>query len=197
MHGCSVTFAAARALGVDGGSAVHALERFTGVPGRLERVDAGQPFVVVVDYAHTPDALERALAACREHTAGRVLLVFGCGGDRDRGKRPLMGAAAARGADRAWITNDNPRSEDPATIAAAILDGVPKGAPVTFDIVLDRRGAIAAALAAARRGDLVLVAGKGHETTQTTAGVVVPFDDREVARALLRAPSRGAPAGAA
>ena len=189
--------AAARALGVDGGSAVHALERFTGVPGRLERVDAGQPFVVVVDYAHTPDALERALAACREHTAGRVLLVFGCGGDRDRGKRPLMGAAAARGADRAWITNDNPRSEDPATIAAAILDGVPKGAPVTFDIVLDRRGAIAAALAAARRGDLVLVAGKGHETTQTKAGVVVPFDDREVARALLRAPSRGAPAGAA
>ena len=193
----AAAFAAARALGVDGGSAVHALERFTGVPGRLERVDAGQPFVVVVDYAHTPDALERALAACREHTAGRVLLVFGCGGDRDRGKRPLMGAAAARGADRAWITNDNPRSEDPATIAAAILDGVPKGAPVTFDIVLDRRGAIAAALAAARRGDLVLVAGKGHETTQTTAGVVVPFDDREVARALLRAPSRGAPAGAA
>ena len=183
--------AAARALGVDGGSAVRALERFAGVPGRLERVDAGQGFAVAVDYAHTPDALERALAACREHTAGRVLLVFGCGGDRDRGKRPLMGAAAARAADRAWVTNDNPRSEDPATIAAAILEGVPAGSPVEFNVVLDRRAAIAAALGAAGPGDLVLIAGKGHETTQTTAGVVTPFDDRQVARELLRAPASG------
>jgi UDP-N-acetylmuramoyl-L-alanyl-D-glutamate--2,6-diaminopimelate ligase len=183
--------AAARALGVDGGSAVRALERFAGVPGRLERVDAGQGFAVAVDYAHTPDALERALAACREHTAGRVLLVFGCGGDRDRGKRPLMGAAAARAADRAWVTNDNPRSEDPATIAAAILEGVPAGSPVEFNVVLDRRAAIAAALGAAGPGDLVLIAGKGHETTQTTAGVVTPFDDRQVARELLRAAAGG------
>jgi len=183
--------AAARALGVDGGSAVRALERFAGVPGRLERVDAGQGFAVAVDYAHTPDALERALAACREHTAGRVLLVFGCGGDRDRGKRPLMGAAAARAADRAWVTNDNPRSEDPATIAAAILEGVPADSPVEFNVVLDRRAAIAAALGAAGPGDLVLIAGKGHETTQTTAGVVTPFDDRQVARELLRAPASG------
>ena len=190
-------FAAARALGVDGGSAVRALERFAGVPGRLERVEAGQRFAVVVDYAHTPDALERALAACREHTAGRVLLVFGCGGDRDRGKRPLMGAAAARGADRAWVTNDNPRSEDPATIAAAILDGVPEAGRDRFDLVLDRRAAIAAALGEAKPGDVVLVAGKGHETTQTTGAVVAPFDDRQVARELLRARSRSGPASRA
>jgi UDP-N-acetylmuramoyl-L-alanyl-D-glutamate--2,6-diaminopimelate ligase len=184
-------YAAARALGVDAPSAVRGLERFAGVPGRLERIEAGQRFGVVVDYAHTPDALERALAACREHAAGRVLLVFGCGGDRDRTKRPRMGAAAARGADRAWVTNDNPRSEDPATIAAAILEGVPADSPVEFNVVLDRRAAIAAALGAAGPGDLVLIAGKGHETTQTTAGVVTPFDDRQVARELLRAPASG------
>jgi UDP-N-acetylmuramoyl-L-alanyl-D-glutamate--2,6-diaminopimelate ligase len=190
----AAALAAARALGVDGGSAVRALERFAGVPGRLERVEAGQPFAVVVDYAHTPDALERALAACREHAGGRVLLVFGCGGDRDRGKRPLMGAVASRAADRAWITNDNPRSEDPATIAAAILDGVPASVRARFETVLDRRAAIAAALSEARSGDLVLVAGKGHETTQTVAGVVTPFDDRVVARERLDASLRtGAP----
>ena len=187
----AAALAAARALGVDGGSAVRALERFAGVPGRLERVQAGQPFAVVVDYAHTPDALERALAACREHAAGRVLLVFGCGGDRDRGKRPLMGAVAARAADRAWVTNDNPRSEDPAAIADAILAGVPPGTTSRFEVVLDRRGAIGAALAEARPGDVVLVAGKGHETTQTTAGAVVPFDDRLVAGELLRAAPHG------
>jgi len=190
----AAALAAARALGVDGASAVRALERFTGVPGRLERVEAGQPFAVAVDYAHTPDALERALAACREHTPGRVLLVFGCGGDRDRGKRPLMGAVAARAADRAWVTNDNPRSEDPKAIAEQILAGVPHGAAAKFEILLDRRAALAAALAEARPGDLVLAAGKGHETTQTTAGVVTPFDDRVVARELLGAGSR---AGAA
>ena len=184
-------FAAARGLGVDGASAVRALERFAGVPGRLERVDAGQRFGVVVDYAHTPDALERALAACREHAEGRVLLVFGCGGDRDRAKRPLMGAAAARGADRAWVTNDNPRSEDPGTIAAEIVAGAP-GAGLA--VILDRRAAIAAALAQGRPGDLVLVAGKGHETTQTVGSDVLPFDDRQVARELLE---RAAGAGAA
>ncbi|HXS81837.1 MAG TPA: UDP-N-acetylmuramoyl-L-alanyl-D-glutamate--2,6-diaminopimelate ligase, partial [Methylomirabilota bacterium] len=187
----AAALAAARALGVDGGSAVRALERFAGVPGRLERVDAGQRFAVAVDYAHTPDALERALAACREHAEARVLLVFGCGGDRDRGKRPLMGAAAARAADRAWVTNDNPRSEDPKTIADAILAGVPQGTTASFEVVLDRRAAIAAALGAAGPGDLVLIAGKGHETTQTTAGVVTPFDDRQVARELLRAAAGG------
>ena len=170
----------APAVGIE--HALRGLETFAGVPGRLERVDAGQPFALVVDYAHTPDALERALAACREHTAGRVLCVFGCGGDRDRGKRPQMGALAARLADRAWVTNDNPRGEDPAAIAAEIVAGAP-GAGLA--VVLDRREAIAAAVREARAGDVVLVAGKGHETTQTIAGVVTPFDDRVESRAAL------------
>ncbi len=155
-----------------------------GVPGRLERVDAGQPFAVVVDYAHTPDALARALAAEREHAAGRVIAVFGCGGDRDRGKRPLMGAIAARLADRAWVTNDNPRSEDPGAIAREIVAGAPAGA---LHVVLDRHEAIAAAVRDARAGDLVLVAGKGHETTQTIGDTVSPFDDRAEARRALEA----------
>jgi UDP-N-acetylmuramoyl-L-alanyl-D-glutamate--2,6-diaminopimelate ligase len=183
--------AAAGALGVPLATAARALEAFAGVPGRLERVGPARDFGVVVDYAHTPDALERALAACREHAAGRVLVVFGCGGERDRGKRPLMGAAAARGADRAWVTNDNPRGEDPAAIAAEIVAGDPAG---RLHVELDRRAAIAAALDDARAGDLVLIAGKGHETTQTIGREVLPFDDRVVARALL---ARRGTAGAA
>ena len=162
------------------------------VPGRLERIEAGQAFLVVVDYAHTPDALQRALAACREHGRGRVLLVFGCGGDRDRAKRPLMGQAAAAGSDHAWVTNDNPRGEDPETIAAEILAGAPGGA---LERELDRRVAIAAAVAAARPGDVVLIAGKGHETTQTIGERVMPFDDRDVAREELRVIAARAPGG--
>jgi UDP-N-acetylmuramoyl-L-alanyl-D-glutamate--2,6-diaminopimelate ligase len=183
-HNAAAAFGAATFLGAGTEECIRGLETFAGVPGRLERVDAGQPFTVVVDYAHTPDALERALAACREHARGRVLCVFGCGGDRDRGKRPLMGAIAARMADAAWVTNDNPRSEDPAAIAREIVAGAPAGGLVT---VLDRRDAIGAAVAAARAGDIVLIAGKGHETTQTTGAEVLPFDDREVARAALGA----------
>ncbi|MCC6350621.1 MAG: UDP-N-acetylmuramoyl-L-alanyl-D-glutamate--2,6-diaminopimelate ligase [Candidatus Eisenbacteria bacterium] len=179
-------YAAALALGIAPGTIERALGSFAGVPGRLESVAAGRPFAVLVDYAHTPDALERALAACREHASGRVLCVFGCGGDRDRGKRPLMGAIAARLADRAWITNDNPRTEDPAAIAAAIAAGAPDGA---LETILDRREAIGAALSSARPGDVVLVAGKGHETTQTLGTNVQPFDDRAVARELLGVPA--------
>jgi UDP-N-acetylmuramoyl-L-alanyl-D-glutamate--2,6-diaminopimelate ligase len=186
----AAAFAAARALGVPAVTAADGLARAPGVPGRLERVRAGQPFEVVVDYAHTPDALARALAACREHCAGRVLLVFGCGGDRDRGKRPAMGAAAAAGADAAWVTNDNPRSEDPAAIARDIVTGA--GA-AGLTVILDRRAAVAAAVGRAGPGDLVLIAGKGHETTQTIAGEVFPFDDRVVARECLL--ERGASAG--
>jgi UDP-N-acetylmuramyl-tripeptide synthetase len=182
-------FAAARALGISAACAAAGLSALAGVPGRLERVALGQGFEVVVDYAHTPDALERALAAVREHVRGRVLVVFGCGGDRDRAKRPVMGRVARAGADEVWITSDNPRSEDPGSIAGEILAGAgDAGGPVHLE--LDRRAAIAASLAAARPGDAVLIAGKGHETTQTIGARVLPFDDRAVAGALLRSGGR-------
>ena len=180
-HNAAGAWACALALGAGSEAVERALATFAGVPGRLETV-AARPFAVVVDYAHTPDALERTLAACREHARGRVLCVFGCGGDRDRGKRPLRGAIAARLADLAWVTNDNPRTEDPDAIAAGIVAGAPGGGLVT---ILDRRAAIAAALGEAREGDVLLVAGKGHETTQTIGSQVLPFDDRAVARELL------------
>ncbi len=178
----AVAFGCGLGLGFDASVIVRGLERTPGVPGRLERVDAGQPFAVVVDYAHTPDALAHVLEAVRDHSGGRVLLVFGCGGDRDRGKRPRMGAIAAAKADLAWITNDNPRGEDPRAIASEVAAGAPAGA---LRVVLDRREAIAAAFAEARAGDLVMIAGKGHETTQTIGDHVLPFDDRQVARELL------------
>jgi UDP-N-acetylmuramoyl-L-alanyl-D-glutamate--2,6-diaminopimelate ligase len=174
--------ALARLLDVEPDAIAAGVEALRGVPGRLEPVDEGQPFTVLVDYAHTPDALTRALQAVREHVPGRVLLVFGCGGDRDRGKRPLMGRAAAELADRSWVTNDNPRSEDPEAIAREIVAGAPDAG---LEVVLERRDAIGAALDAARRGDAVLIAGKGHETTQTVGEAVLPFDDREVARTRL------------
>ncbi|HEY3216735.1 MAG TPA: UDP-N-acetylmuramoyl-L-alanyl-D-glutamate--2,6-diaminopimelate ligase [Candidatus Eisenbacteria bacterium] len=178
-------FAAARALGISDSVIARGLKAVDGVPGRLEPVEAGQPFTVVVDYAHTPDALARVLAAAREHAGGRVLLVFGCGGDRDRTKRPEMGRVAAAGSDRAWVTSDNPRGEDPAAIAAEILAGGGPG----LRLELDRRRGIAECLEAARPGDIVVIAGKGHETTQTIGERVLPFDDRAVARELLA--SRG------
>jgi len=138
---------------------------------------------VLVDYAHTDDALANVLPAVRELVAGTVWVVFGCGGDRDRGKRPAMGAVASRLADRVVVTSDNPRSEDPASIVSDILGGIPDRGGVVVE--LDRETAIRTALAGARRGDAVLVAGKGHETTQEVAGVRRPFDDRLVARRLL------------
>jgi UDP-N-acetylmuramoyl-L-alanyl-D-glutamate--2,6-diaminopimelate ligase len=146
-------------------------------------VDAGQPFVAVVDYAHTPDAVGTALAALRGETTGRLITVLGCGGDRDPGKRAAMGAAAAAGSDVLVITDDNPRSEDPATIRAAMLAGtqeVPPDRRADVVEVAGRRNAIAAAVALARPGDTLLVAGKGHETGQEVAGTVHPFDDRVV-----------------
>jgi UDP-N-acetylmuramoyl-L-alanyl-D-glutamate--2,6-diaminopimelate ligase len=151
------------------------------VPGRFEAVDAGQPFTVLVDYAHKPDALEQALRAARELVtgSGRLTAVFGCGGDRDRAKRPVMGEVAARLADRTLVTSDNPRSEDPQAIIDEILAGVPTGAAV--EVVPDRRAAIERAVGAAHPGDVVVIAGKGHETTQVVAGQSFPFDDRVVA----------------
>ncbi len=167
------------------------------VPGRFEKVEAGQPFGVVVDYAHTPDALERVLTFAREYARGRVIVVFGCGGDRDRGKRPRMGEVAARLADVVFVTSDNPRSEDPEAILAEIAGGIKK----TFAnaeghaTIRDRREAIGAALASARGGDLVVIAGKGHETYQILRDRTIPFDDRVVAREVLTALGYGAPRG--
>ena len=152
------------------------------VPGRLERVDAGQSFLALVDYAHTPVAVAAVLEDARRlaDPGARVLIVLGCGGDRDRDKRPMMGAAAANGADLAFFTNDNPRSEDPAEILAAMQAGVPAGARVLVEP--DRARAIDAAVAVARPGDVLIVAGKGHEQGQESAGVSVPFDDKVVLR---------------
>jgi UDP-N-acetylmuramoyl-L-alanyl-D-glutamate--2,6-diaminopimelate ligase len=159
------------------------------VPGRFERIDAGQPFTVLVDYAHTPDALTTALGEARSLAAGcRVIVVFGCGGDRDRAKRPLMGRAAAEGADVAVLTTDNPRSEDPVEIAKQALGGLRQG-PAEAIVEPDRRVAMRLAFARATRGDVVVVAGKGHETGQTVAGRTRPFDDRVVALEELRARS--------
>ncbi|MCW2759404.1 MAG: UDP-N-acetylmuramoylalanyl-D-glutamate--2,6-diaminopimelate ligase, partial [Nocardioidaceae bacterium] len=158
-----------------------------GVPGRLEAVDAGQDFRAVVDYAHKPDAVTAALNALRAVTPGRLIVVIGAGGERDRGKRPLMGEIAARLADVVVVTDDNPRGEDPAVIRAEVLAGVPADAPAEVVEVGRRREAIAAAVDLARAGDTVLVAGKGHETGQEVDGVVHPFDDREVLRALIEA----------
>ncbi len=150
-----------------------------GVPGRFEAVDAGQPFTVLVDYAHTPDGLENVLSSAREITAGRLICVFGCGGDRDRGKRPQMGRVARRLADLAIVTSDNPRSEDPEAIIAEIMDGV------AMDAEPDRRAAIERAVSLARPGDVLVIAGKGHEQGQQFADRTLPFDDRTVAREAL------------
>jgi UDP-N-acetylmuramoyl-L-alanyl-D-glutamate--2,6-diaminopimelate ligase len=166
------------------------------VPGRMERIDAGQDFTVFVDYAHTPDALDAAIVAARgvAGRTGRVIVVFGCGGDRDRAKRPRMGEVAARAADVAFVTSDNPRSEDPAAIVDDIVAGVPRGRRV--ERVIDRRNAIRDAIAVAHAGDVVLVAGKGHEPGQIVGDRVEPFDDRTVAReaigqAQTEGPDRG------
>ncbi len=162
---------------------VSGLESAPQVPGRLERVECGQDFSVVVDYAHTPDSLEKAIAAVRQVTTGSVVVVFGCGGDRDPDKRPVMGAAAAA-ADHAVITSDNPRSEDPVGIILQVEDGI-RDSGSSYEVVVDRREAIERAIRRARSGDTVLIAGKGHEDYQIFADRTVHFDDREVAREVL------------
>lgn len=165
------------------------------VPGRFEKVEAGQPFGVVVDYAHTPDALDHVLTVAQEFTPGRVIVVFGCGGDRDRGKRPIMGQVAARLADQIFVTSDNPRSEEPEAILEEIVVGIKK-APTGSGVhakIPDRREAIGAALACARGGDLVVIAGKGHETYQVLRSCTIPFDDRIVAHEALAALGYRAP----
>jgi UDP-N-acetylmuramoyl-L-alanyl-D-glutamate--2,6-diaminopimelate ligase len=175
-------------LGVALEPAVAALRDADPVPGRMEPIDEGQGFAVLVDYAHTPDSLENVLRAARKLTPGRLICVLGCGGDRDRDKRPLMGRAGADLADLAVITSDNPRSEEPAAILEDILGGIPGGPSDSVLVEEDRRAAIGLALERAEEGDLVVIAGKGHEQGQEfEGGRKIPFDDREVARERLRA----------
>ncbi len=173
----------ARALGVPAATIATGLESVARVPGRFESVDAGQPFTVLVDYAHTPDGLDKALRSARELTSGRVIVVFGAGGDRDHEKRPLMGEVAARLADLTVVTSDNPRSEDPGAIIAAVMQGAPSKDRLVVEV--DRAAAIATAVAAAGPGDVVVVAGKGHERGQDIGGRTLPFDDVATARAAL------------
>lgn len=175
-------------LGVGVPDVVAGLESAASVPGRFEVIESDRPFTVVVDYAHTPDGLAQVLAAAREMVAGdgRLWVVFGCGGDRDSSKRPMMGRVAAEKADQVIVTSDNPRSEGPDAIIADILAGVPLQSRGVLALA-DRRAAIARSLAEADRGDVIVLAGKGHETTQTLGDRVIPFDDREVARELLAA----------
>jgi UDP-N-acetylmuramyl-tripeptide synthetase len=207
----AVASAVAVALGVDVAAIERGVEALAGVPGRVERVDNARGLAVLVDYAHTPDALENVIAALRPLTAGRLLCVFGCGGDRDRGKRPKMGRAVAERADLAFVTSDNPRTEDPAAIVDEILAGVCATASPALDraalaqarkgffVEVDRRTAIAAAVAAMREGDVLLVAGKGHEDYQIIGRTKHPFDDRAVAgeaiAALAADPQRPAAIG--
>jgi UDP-N-acetylmuramoyl-L-alanyl-D-glutamate--2,6-diaminopimelate ligase len=160
------------------------LSRLKAVPGRFEKIDEGQPFLVIVDYAHTDDALRNVLEAARELTGKRLIVVFGCGGERDRTKRPIMGEIAGRLSDLAVLTSDNPRGEDPILIMNDVLVGLQRtGRPYVTEV--DRETAIHKAISQAREGDVVILAGKGHETSQVLRDKTVPFDDREVARGVL------------
>lgn len=180
---CAVALAGE--AGLDPRQVADGIARSGGVPGRLEQVDSGQDFLAIVDYAHKPDAVEAALAALRPLTEGRLVLVIGAGGDRDKGKRPLMGEIGARLADVLVVTDDNPRTEDPATIRSAVLAGADGVTGAEVLEIGDRRTAIRRAIEMARTGDTVVIAGKGHETGQEIAGTVHPFDDRDEVRAAI------------
>jgi UDP-N-acetylmuramoyl-L-alanyl-D-glutamate--2,6-diaminopimelate ligase len=182
-------------VGLDVRAAAKAMPSYAVVPGRMQRVERGQPFMVVVDYAHKPDAVTATLEALRPLTPGRLTIVLGAGGDRDRGKRPIMGEIAARLADTVIVTDDNPRSEDPATIRRELIGGVGADAAASVVEIPDRRRAIEHALRNAVDGDTVLIAGKGHETGQEIAGEVYPFDDTAVATGVLDRLYTGGPGG--
>jgi UDP-N-acetylmuramoyl-L-alanyl-D-glutamate--2,6-diaminopimelate ligase len=186
VENCLAALATARELGVPDAVTVRGIAEVRGVPGRLETVEAGQAFLVMVDYAHTPDSLENVLRTARPLAAGRLIVVFGCGGDRDRAKRPLMGRVATGLADLAVITSDNPRSEDPLDIMVEIEAGAREGRGA-YRIEVDRRVAIGRAMREAGPDDVVVIAGKGHETYQELADRTIPFDDREVAAEEIRA----------
>ena len=182
-------FGASHALGLPPDAVQRGIASLKGVPGRMERIDAGQDFTVLVDYAHTDDALKNLLEAVRELEPRRVITVFGCGGDRDRSKRPLMGAVAARLSDVVILTSDNPRSEPPETIIEDVRRGIPSSRAEETRVVIDRREAIARALELGREGVVVVIAGKGHETRQVLRERTVPFDDRQVVREILTHPA--------
>jgi UDP-N-acetylmuramoyl-L-alanyl-D-glutamate--2,6-diaminopimelate ligase len=185
VYNILAAFGAGLAHGLDAEAIVAGIEQCRAVPGRFERVDEGQPFLVVVDYAHTDDALRNVIRAGRELSPRRVITLFGCGGDRDRAKRPLMGAAAAELSDFVVLTSDNPRSEDPLAIMNDAMVGLRR-----FDTPHvaepDRERAIRRAIEEAGAGDLVLIAGKGHENYQVLRDRTIPFDDREAVRRILR-----------
>jgi UDP-N-acetylmuramoyl-L-alanyl-D-glutamate--2,6-diaminopimelate ligase len=191
VSNCLAAIALCRSVGVSDEAIVAGIAEVREVPGRVEPIEEGQDFLVVVDYAHTPDSILGVLQATRPLATGRLIVVFGCGGDRDRAKRPLMGKAATSTADLTIITTDNPRSEDPTAIIAEIEPGAIEGGGA-YVIEPDRRAAIASALAEAGPGDAVVIAGKGHETVQEWPGGTVAFDDRAVAREALRARGSGA-----
>lgn len=187
IYNCLAAFCVCDRFGLDEEAILRGIFEFEGVPGRFETIDCGQDFTVIVDYAHTPDGLKNVLVACRDITAGRVICVFGCGGDRDKSKRPIMGEVGVQLSDRCVITSDNPRSEDPMEIIEMILEGVRNRYPEDRYVVEpDRRKAIFMAVGMAKPGDLVLIAGKGHERGQIFSDRIVPFDDREVAREAIR-----------
>ncbi len=185
VSNCLAAIALSRAVGLSDDAISAGIADVREVPGRVEPIDEGQQFLVVVDYAHTPDSILGVLQATRPLATGRLIVVFGCGGDRDRAKRPLMGIAATSAADLAIITTDNPRSEDPLAIIAEIEPGAVEGGG-DYIIEPDRRAAIALAVGEAKAGDAVVIAGKGHEVYQELAGGMVEFDDRHVARDELR-----------
>ncbi len=184
VYNAAGAVAAGVSLGVSPENCAEALGSFRGVPGRMETVSMGQDFLVAVDYAHTPDALERVLSQGRSIARGRLIAVFGCGGDRDPGKRPIMGGIAAREADIVIVTSDNPRTEDPEAIIREILAGIPKGSPVVVEP--DRKKAIHRAIETASSGDAVIIAGKGHEDYQILGREKIHFDDREHAAEALQ-----------
>jgi UDP-N-acetylmuramoyl-L-alanyl-D-glutamate--2,6-diaminopimelate ligase len=182
IENVAIAAACCLAAGIDFGAVMAGLEDLGGVPGRYEVVSGDDPVRVIVDYAHTPDGIAAAILAARQAAPERLIALVGAGGDRDREKRPLMGEALSR-ADHAYITSDNPRSEDPGAIAAEVLSGVPPGSSVTVEV--DRRLAIGAAVARGEPGDIVLILGRGHEPFQEVGGERRPFDDRQVAREAL------------
>lgn len=188
MYNALAALAVGFYLGLDLDTMRSGLESMTSIPGRLEFVEAGQDFLVIVDFAHTATAMEQLLTTARSFTRGRIITVFGCPGARDKTKRPIIGQVAARLSDHAILTTDNPASEDPLDIAREIEAGARRVRPgCEYEIILDRAEAIARAVGLARHGDAVILAGKGHEEYQIMNTDLVPFNDREVALAVLRA----------